>query len=192
MFRICSEFSVMFRICSEFSAMFRICSEFSVKFRICSEFSAIFRIFRMCSDFSAMFRICSEFSAMFRIFSNVQNLFRKTGLFRISWLCSVWVTQWVSHKKRELLTLHEHLSSSRFFGEVRFAHLFCFLLLSYYVSLHSEFRVVMSVTISVKKMMFCSSLPPVVCRRAHVFFTLFVLCVSFSGLSIFDCPFGIL
>jgi hypothetical protein len=56
-------------------------------FRICSEFSVMFRI---CSEFSVMFRICSEFSVMF---SNVQTLFRisntKTGLFRISWLCSV-------------------------------------------------------------------------------------------------------
>jgi hypothetical protein len=59
--------------------------------------------------------------------------------------------------------------------------------------------------------LFGSSSPPVVCRRAHVLFTLFVFvctyCVvflfcfvypirlyvaSFSGLSIFDCPFGIL
>ena len=66
-------------------------------------------------------------------------------------------------------------------------------------------------------LMFGSSLPPVVCRRAHVLFMLFVLfvysgvqhilcCVlvlfffvlctlyvaSLSGLSIFDCPYGIL
>jgi len=65
--------------------------------------------------------------------------------------------------------------------------------------------------------MFGSSLPPVVCRSAHVLFTLFVFvcvewcpthmvfcflfcfssscvpyCASFSGLSIFYCPFGIL
>ena len=64
--------------------------------------------------------------------------------------------------------------------------------------------------------LFGSSLPPVVCRRTHFVFTLFVFltyktfqhilccdfvvfsssCVpyvaSFSGLSIFDCPFGIL
>ena len=50
--------------------------------------------------------------------------------------------------------------------------------------------------------MFEWSLPSVVCRRAHVVLTLFVLvcfsssscvaCVaSFPGLSIFDCPFGI-
>ena len=62
-------------------------------------------------------------------------------------------------------------------------------------------------------MIFCSSLPPEVCRRVHVLFMLFVFaCVQwcpthvvlcfcfvflhlvaiFSGLSIFDCPFGIL
>ena len=48
-------------------------------------------------------------------------------------------------------------------------------MLSYYASLRSEFRVVMSVTIST---MFRSSLHPAVCRRAHVLFTLFVfLCI---------------
>ena len=54
-----------------------------------------------------------------------------------------------------------------------------------------------------------SAVPPAVCRRGHVLFTLFVFVVlcfcfvcrrpvscvpndaSFSGLSIFDCPFGI-
>ena len=61
--------------------------------------------------------------------------------------------------------------------------------------------------------MFGSSLPPVVCKRANVLFTLyeyvvpntycvvFLFCLSsscvpyasgFSGLSNFDCPFGIL
>ena len=80
------------------------------------------------------------------------------------------------------------------------------------------FYVVMSVTIS-HKTMFGSSLPPVVCRVTHVLFTLFVfvweqwcpkhivlsfcfVClrlvscipydVTFSGLSIADCPCGIL
>ena len=41
-------------------------------------------------------------------------------------------------------------------------------LLSYHMSLRSVFRVVMSDTISVLKTMFDSSLPSVVCRRAHV------------------------
>ena len=53
-------------------------------------------------------------------------------------------------------------------GGVRVAHLFYIFVLSYYVSLRSEFRVVMYVTI------FGSSLSPVVCRRAHVLFMLFV------------------
>ena len=55
------------------------------------------------------------------------------------------------------------------------------------------------------KTMFGSSLPPVVCRRTRVLFTLFVVFVAFngvprifwyvagfSGLSIVDCTFGIL
>ena len=53
---------------------------------------------------------------------------------------------------------------------------FHFLLLSYYLYLRSEFRGVMSVTISALKMMFGSSLPPVVCRRNHVLF-IYVICV---------------
>ena len=53
-------------------------------------------------------------------------------------------------------------------GGVRVAHLFYIFVLSYYASLRSEFRVVMSVTI------FGSSLSPVVCRRAQVLFMLFV------------------
>jgi hypothetical protein len=43
--------------------------------------------------------------------------------------------------------------------------------------LHCEFRVVMSVTISVKKTMFGSSLPSVVCRRAYVLFTFSCVCL---------------
>jgi hypothetical protein len=46
----------------------------------------------------------------------------------------------------------------------------------------SEFRVVMSVTISaLKRSIFSSYSPPVVCRRAHVVYTLFVfVCVYWS------------
>ena len=43
--------------------------------------------------------------------------------------------------------------------------------------LHCEFRVVMSVTISVKKTMFGSSLPSVVCRGAYVLFTFSCVCL---------------
>ena len=56
------------------------------------------------------------------------------------------------------------------------------LVLSYYVFLRSEFRVMMSIMISAYKTMFSSSLPPVVCVRAHVLFTLFVL------VCIYWCP----
>ena len=47
-------------------------------------------------------------------------------------------------------------------------------MLSHYVSLRSKFSVVVSVKISTQETMFSSSLPPVVCSRAHVLFTLFV------------------
>jgi len=55
----------------------------------------------------------------------------------------------VSYKKQELLILREHLSSPPVFlaGSVFFSSIFLFVL-SYYVPLRSEFRVVMSVTIS--------------------------------------------
>ena len=70
-----------------------------------------------------------------------------------------------------------------FFGGIRVAHLFIFFfVLSYYVSLRSEFRVVMFATMFGIKTMFCSSLPPVVCRRAHVLFMLFVFVFTSSCL----------
>ena len=73
-------------------------------------------------------------------------------------------------------------------GWIRVAHLFLCFVLSYYVSLRSEFRVVMFVTISaLKRSIFSSYSPPVVCRRAHVVFTLFVfVCVYWSPTHI-DC-----
>ena len=81
---------------------------------------------------------------------------------------------------------------------------FYFIVLSYCVSWRSEFRYDFRINT-----MLDSSLPPVVCRRFHVLFTAFVFvyvwhvvfcfsssCVpyvaSFSGMSICDCPFGIL
>jgi hypothetical protein len=89
-----------------------------------------------------------------------------------------WYTQFMA-------TIFKMLISPEFtpvFCWVRVAHpvrfFFGLFALSYYVSSRSEFRVVMSFTISVKKTMFGSFLPPVVCRRAHVLFTLFVfVCV---------------
>jgi len=61
-----------------------------------------------------------------------------------------------------------------YFVWVRVAHNFSFFVLSFGVHLRSEFRVVMSVPNFNIKTMFGSSLLPVVCRRAHVLFTLFV------------------
>ena len=66
-------------------------------------------------------------------------------------------------------------------------------MLSYYVSLHSEFHVLMSYYLSIKTML-GSSLPPVVCGRAHFLFVfvyiyivvfntycvVFLLCLSLS------------
>jgi hypothetical protein len=65
-----------------------------------------------------------------------------------TWLY-IWIPRRVSYKKQELLTFREHLSSPPgFFGGVRVADLFSLFVLSYYVSLCSEFRVVMSVAFS--------------------------------------------
>jgi hypothetical protein len=75
----------------------------------------------------------------------------------------------VSNKKQEL-------PPSRT-DEFTLVHIFSLFMMSYYVSMHSEFRVVMSVMISPYKTMFGSSLSPVVCWRAHVLFTLFVFAV---------------
>jgi hypothetical protein len=79
----------------------------------------------------------------------------------------------VSHKKQELLTLREHLSSSLVFGWVRVAHLlfFCVVLLCVFTFLvpccvvHYDLR---GETVFV----FCFQL--IICRRVHVLFTLFV------------------
>ena len=127
----------------------------------------------------------------------------------------VWVTWRVSYKRQEMLTLREHQSSRPFLflvGSVLQIFLvFCvvlFCLFTFWVrrcDVRYHFRI---------KTMFGSSLPPVgglmsylryLCLLAHsgvhhilccvfVWF-FFVLCThvdSFSGLSIFDCPFGIL
>ena len=62
--------------------------------------------------------------------------------------------RWVSYKKQELLTLREHLSSLPICGCGPCCSSFQFFVLSYYVYLRSEFRVVMSVTISAQKRCF--------------------------------------
>ena len=54
----------------------------------------------------------------------------------------IWVTRRVSYKKPELLTLREHLRALPVFCGLRLAHLLRFFVVSYYVSLCSEFRVI--------------------------------------------------
>jgi hypothetical protein len=92
------------------------------------------------------------------------------------------ITRCESYKKLELLTLREHLSSylvswlgpcCSFSKQV-----FCIVLLSVFM-LRVPCRDVLYVFRM--KTMFDSSLPPVVCRRAHVLLTLFVfVCVQWS------------
>jgi hypothetical protein len=79
----------------------------------------------------------------------------------------------VSHKKQELFIICEHLSSPLVFGGVCVFRLFSFLccpimclyVLGFGCDVHFDFRL---------KTMFGSSFPPVVCRRAHFVFTLFM------------------
>jgi hypothetical protein len=92
----------------------------------------------------------------------------------------------MSYRKQELLTLPEHLSSPWFFHGVRVAHLKKEIVLSTYVSLHSEFP-----SCDVRndfniKRMFGSSFPPVVicvCLRIvvfHKYCVVFMICFSSS------------
>ena len=61
-------------------------------------------------------------------------------------ISTFWLVTWrVSCKRQEMLTLRD------VFWWVHVAHLFSFFMLSYYVSLRSQFRVVMSVTIPAYK-----------------------------------------
>jgi hypothetical protein len=91
----------------------------------------------------------------------------------------------VSYKKQELLTFRKHPSSPP--GGVRVAHLFSFCVVLLYVfefldpccDVYYDFLI---------KMMFCSSLLPVVCRRAHVLFTLFMfVCIQWCLTHIVLC-----
>ena len=83
----------------------------------------------------------------------------------------------MSYKKQELFTLREHVSSPPVFGGVHVAHrfIFCYPIVRLYVPSYVycdyDFRI---------NTMFSSYLPPVVSRRSHVLFTLFVL-VAYSG-----------
>jgi hypothetical protein len=85
---------------------------------------------------------------------------------------TIWVTQRVSDKKQELLTLHEF--SRGFFCGIcvaPFALVFCVALLCVFMlwvrccDVRYDFHI---------KTMFGSSLPPFVCSSARVLFTLFV------------------
>jgi hypothetical protein len=91
------------------------------------------------------------------------------------------------------IAIADHLNPSLVFGGVRVAQylkFFCFcFVLSYYVSLHSEFPVVMSAA-AISAYNRCSTRLPFVCRRVHVLFTLFVfvcvLCFVFAFFTIFQ------
>jgi hypothetical protein len=61
-------------------------------------------------------------------------------------------------------------------GSVLLIYFVFFFVLSYYVSLCSEFRVVMC-NVQCIKTMFGSSLPPIICRKVHDLFTLFGACL---------------
>ena len=120
----------------------------------------------------------------------------------------------MSYKKQELLTIHG-VHSGVLVGSVLLIFLvFCVVLLYVFTYLVQCCNVLYDFRI---KTMFDSSLPPVVCRRAHILLTLFMFAVhscvqhilccvllfcistscvlyvaSFSGLSIFDYRSGIL
>ena len=85
----------------------------------------------------------------------------------------IWVTRRVFCKKQELITLHEHMSSPPVFLVVSVLLIFlvfCVVLLcvvTFWVpccDVRYDFLM---------KTLFCSSLPPVVCKRVHVLLTLF-------------------
>ena len=77
----------------------------------------------------------------------VDALFPLCQDFNRTWLY-IWVERQVSYKKQDLLTLLEHLSSPLFFVWLGLCCSSFLFVLSYYVSLCSEFRVMTSVTIS--------------------------------------------
>ena len=80
------------------------------------------------------------FSYMFSFLYHCRDIYQ-------TWLY-IWVTRRVSYKKQELPALRENPSSSRILLRFVLLILLVFFVLCYYVSLRSEFCVVMSVTIS--------------------------------------------
>ena len=140
--------------------------------------------------------------------SNIVKAMHKKNRFYRTWLY-IWVTLRVSDKKHELLILRENMSSPVVFRWGRVAPVFSFFVLSYYVSLRSEFRVVMPVTISAWK--WCSvrlflrlfvggrmSYLRYLCLFAYCGVQHILRCFSSSMLPVsldcpfFDCPFDIL
>jgi hypothetical protein len=112
-------------------------------------------------------------------------LYHWTDFYR-NWLY-MWITRRVSYKKQELLTFASTWVHPRFYGGVRVAHLFSFLccaIMCLYVPspvlwCPLRFRI---------ETMFGSSLAPVVCKRAHVLFTLCVFaCVEWCLTHIVLC-----
>jgi hypothetical protein len=90
--------------------------------------------------------------------------------FHRTWLY-IWVIRWVSYKKQELLTLHEHPSSSQFLvGSVLLIFL-CLYVLSFTT------HIVLCICFVFLLLVFMYPMS---------------VCASFSGLSIFYCPFGII
>ena len=74
------------------------------------------------------------------------------------------------------------------FGGVHVAHRFSFFEFFCYVSLRSEFHAVITCYDFRIKPMFHLSFPPVVCRRAHVLFTLFMfVCLRWCSTHIVLC-----
>jgi hypothetical protein len=114
---------------------------------------------------------------MFSFLYHCQDFYR-------TWLY-IWVTWRVSYKKQELLALPEHLSSPPVFCEVRVAHLFSYLRCPI-MCLYSLSSVLWWPLRFPHKTIFGSYLPPVVCRRAHVLFTLFVF-IAYSGVQHILC-----
>ena len=93
--------------------------------------------------------------------------------FYMTWLY-IWVTRRVAYTKQELLTLREHLSSPPFLMGSGFLFYFLFSVCCLIMCLYILCSVLWCPLRFLHKNDVNSSLPPVVCRRAHILFTLFV------------------
>jgi len=98
-------------------------------------------------------------------------LFHRQDFYRT--LLCIWVTRRVSYMKQGLFAFQDHLSSPPVCYRVHVVHLFSFLfcpIMCHYV-LNSVLWCLLQFP---HKMMFGSSLPPVVCVMTHVLYTLFM------------------